>query len=387
MGLSKIIKKVNKAKSAVKSVKGIGAKLKSLQYDSVTDQLGQEAHQAKNYLQNSRKGNFGAKQTHMTKSLATSKSPPYEISEDLIYPLSDALPNYLVFTIKPRRNNSKRRTTTKKKEGDASNKGLATKGLDNVFSEKDVERDILLYVPEGTSSEASASYGTADMSLASRAMDAVAEGYKNNGFTGALDAGGMGFDQLLKTQMTAFLNTMTGGVQNVKEGRGKNPMTEALFEGLTFRQHKFDYEFWPKNQDEADMVQRIIYTFRTAMLPDTYGERIFNNDDESNAGGFGQENENEHENYFNFPNVFNIAYEGPLAQTLDGFLPCVLTDCSIDNFNGNKVAMIGEGYPVSTSMSLTFQEIRMLTQETYQQISPLGNSTITPMKSLNPDAN
>ena len=59
---------------------------------------------------------------------------------------------------------------------------------------------------------------------------------------------------------------------------------------------------------------------------------------------------------------------------------------SVDNFNGNKVAMIGDGYPVSTSISLSFQEIKILTQESYQQISPLGNKSIKPMKSETPDA-
>ena len=46
MGLSKLIKKVNKAKSAINSLKGISSKIQSLNYNSVTDQLGEEAKKA-----------------------------------------------------------------------------------------------------------------------------------------------------------------------------------------------------------------------------------------------------------------------------------------------------------------------------------------------------
>ena len=377
MGLSKIIKKVNKAKSAINSVKGIGAKLKSLQYDSVTDQLGVSAEQARAYLQNSRKDAKVVNQNDKAK-LAMAKQP-FEISEDLIYPLNDTLPNYLVFTILPRRNNSKRTATTIGGTQDNNSEGT----FPNVFGDG-VSRDILLYVPDGTTSDSNVSFGDADFSLSKRMMNDVVEGYKKAGFGKALEAGGAGFNQLIKSQMTAFMNGLTGGVQNVREGRAKNPMAEAMFEGISFRTHKFDYEFWPKSELEAQMVQRIIYSFRTAMLPDTYGERFFSKSKEGT--GKGSTHQDLDENYFNFPNVINISYEGPLEQRLDGFLPTVLTDMSVDNFNGNKVAMIGDGYPVSTSISLSFQEIKILTQESYQQISPLGNKSIKPMKSETPDA-
>ncbi len=55
MGLSKLINKVNKAKSAINSLKGISSKLQSLQYNSVFDQLGDEAKKAQEHLRNTRK--------------------------------------------------------------------------------------------------------------------------------------------------------------------------------------------------------------------------------------------------------------------------------------------------------------------------------------------
>ena len=46
MGLSKLLKKVNKAKSAINSLKGISSKINSLGYTTQTDKLGEEATKA-----------------------------------------------------------------------------------------------------------------------------------------------------------------------------------------------------------------------------------------------------------------------------------------------------------------------------------------------------
>ena len=48
MGLSKLLDKVNQAKSAVESVKGIQNKLKNIDKTTVLDQLGEQAEEAKN---------------------------------------------------------------------------------------------------------------------------------------------------------------------------------------------------------------------------------------------------------------------------------------------------------------------------------------------------
>ena len=46
MGLSKILNKINKAKSAINSLKGISSKLNSLNYTTQIDKLGEEAEKA-----------------------------------------------------------------------------------------------------------------------------------------------------------------------------------------------------------------------------------------------------------------------------------------------------------------------------------------------------
>ena len=55
MGLSKILNKINKAKSAINSLKGISSKLNSLNYTTQIDKLGEEAEQARSILADKRK--------------------------------------------------------------------------------------------------------------------------------------------------------------------------------------------------------------------------------------------------------------------------------------------------------------------------------------------
>ena len=179
-----------------------------------------------------------------------------------------------------------------------------------------------------------------------------------------------GANAVVQQGINSFLNSLQGGIKNVREGRVSNPMVEAMFEGISFRSFDFEYEFWPRSEEEAIMVNHIIYTFRTAMLPDTFGESVKGmtlNDDE---------------NYFNFPNIFDVEWEGPMGQHLDGFLPMVCTKCSVDHFNNGNNTTFGNGAPISQTMSLSFQEIKLLTQESYQEISPLGNKKIKSMNSI-----
>ena len=106
-------------------------------------------------------------------------------------------------------------------------------------------------------------------------------------------------------------------------------------------------------------VEDIIYLFKTAMLPDTFGS------DESSTNV---------ENYFNYPNLVDVSWEGQCAKHMDGFLPSVITACDVKYNNGGKFATFETGQPLNITMDLTIQEIKILTQETYQQIACEGSS-------------
>lgn len=354
MGLSKLINKVNKAKSAINSLKGISSKIQSLNYNSVTDQLGEEAEKAQKHLREERKRK---NQTLASKNIRKQAlQEVWEPKNEFIYPVGDELDNYLIFEIRPRRNQGQKEGNTK---------------TDNVLSGEN-GAEIALYIPSDLTSTSAATYTTADFGLSSRMMGKAVSNFKKDGFKSLMDLdSSSGVGALASQQMTSMLNSLSGGTENVKEGRAKNPMQEAMFEGISFREWSFEYEFWPRNEREALMVNHIIYTFRTAMLPDTFGSSITSdwalNDDE---------------NYFNFPNIFDVSIDGPLAEHVEGFLPMVCTKCDVDHFNNGNNTTFANGAPLSQKMSLSFQEIKLLTQESYQEISPLGKEGITGMKSM-----
>ena len=375
MGLSKLIKKVNKAKSAINSLKGISSKLQSLNYDSVTDQLGEEAKKAQKLLQDTRKRESNLLAAN-AKRLRLAKKPPQGQATELMYPLHDTLDNYLVFSARPRLKQGDKNPHT----GDTVRGQGITHG-DNVFGgggafarDKDDPSkpasavEIMLYVPDFTTDSA-VSFGNADFGLGARQMDKFVENVKADGFIDALGQP-TGANAILQQGLNSFLNSLQGGIKNVREGRVANPMTEAMFEGLSFRTFDFEYEFWPRSEEEAIMVNHIIYTFRTCMLPDTFGEKI------------GDMKVNDDENYFNFPNVFDVEWEGPMSQHLDGFLPMVCTKASVNHFNHGNNTTFGNGAPLSQKLSLSFQEIKLLTQESYQEISPFGDKKIKSMASI-----
>ena len=107
--------------------------------------------------------------------------------------------------------------------------------------------------------------------------------------------------------LTGALNMMSGGAKNIREGRATNPMIEQAFEGVDFRSFTFDYEFYPRSAQEAEQVQKIIWSFKTAMLPDTYGAGIEEGEDSDDAAA-------DVENYFNYPNIFDVSFELYLSE-------------------------------------------------------------------------
>lgn len=328
--INKILGKINKAKSAINSLKGISSKLKSLGYTSQVDKLGEQAEKARNTLKE-RRGRLEASLDASGIGKSLYKSTPTEGDIEYIYPIHDKLDNYLVFTTRERQ----------QREGENAR---------SIFADKNVE--IMLYVPDGHTSSNTVSYKNEGVGVAARGVMQTLNADRGDMMSQGFDA----LSSMIQSAMQSMLNGATGGLVNFSQGQAVNPMEEQMLDGVPMRSFDFEYVFWPKSVEEAEIVNRIIYSFRTAMLPDTFGS-----DQDSSI-----------ENYFNYPNIFDVEWEGPIGDVVEGFLPMMCTKCDVDHFNGGKVAVFTGGQPISTKMSLSFIEIKALTQETYQQISPLG---------------
>lgn len=368
MGLSRILKKVNKAKQAISSLKGIASKLQNIGYNSVinSDELKEQAEKATQKLDKRRASlqkNLDAK----TAAKQAAKDLPESAPMELMYPIGDPLENYVIFKTRPRRQRAKTRegvnvnlspaegTTTLFKKDDANRQ--------NLLSKESVE--IALYIPDALTSDAKVKYKTGEVGQVVRGMSS---GQGIGGFVEGLIGG-------VTQGVQKFMNSMSGDAMFFLQGKAVNPQQEQMLEGVDFRAFSFNYVFWPKSAEEADMVNRIIYWFRTAMLPDTYPP----------IGGGGQsagESAGGGEAFFNYPNIFDVSYYGPIAEKIDGFLPMVCTSVTVDHTNGKKFSTFQDGQPVSSSMTLEFLEIKILTQESYQEISPMGDKNMKSADSL-----
>jgi hypothetical protein len=338
--INKILNKVSQAKSAVKSLKGIQAKLTGKGYDlknlasgslsDVADKLAQQAEEAQATLDKRRSSLEKNKASKQAKQQGK-KSPETRVRE-LQYPIGEELQNYLVFTTLPR--------TARNADG-ANNK--------NLLSSESVE--IALYVPDEISEgDVKATYKNEGVGAGIRRGLEIKDSFNGKMDGSTLQATGTALEGAVQDGMNKLGSMLTGGANNFLAGRAANPMEEQMFEGVGFRDFSFEYEFFPRNSDEATAVKDIVWGFKTAMLPDTYGEA---------------EGDTAIENYFNYPNMFKLEWEGPIADKFDDFLPMVCTSCNVSHSN----KLFEDGYPISTKMSLSFTEIKILTQENYQTIS------------------
>jgi len=345
--IDKLLSKFNKAKQAINSIKGIQSKIQSINYTTALDELGEQAKKAEELLD--------ARRTSLQESLGSqsigqgyaAKAPKVR-SADLMYPYHDELMNYIVFKSRPRRN----------------------RGSDK--SPVHTERQAALYVPDAIISQANVTYQADGVNPIARALSEV---FSADSFGAGMEAVNKGITKFAQQS----LNALSGGFTNLKEGRAVNPMQEQMLNGIPFRSWDFTFDFWPKSAEEAEQVNKIIYFFRSSMLPDAYSEAlsvditpldIIGGEDNKKAAAIKdlQKDVEVNPSYFNYPNIFDIYFAGPLGDKIDGFLPAVCTNAQVDYTGGQKFSTFADGQPVHIQLTLNFLEIKVMTLGNYETV-------------------
>ena len=148
---------------------------------------------------------------------------------------------------------------------------------------------------------------------------------------------------------TGVLNPITVGA-----GVAVNPHMALTYQGPgAFREHKFDFDFYPRDYPEAQEISSIVTQFKNRMLP------------ELNDFGFLKSI------YFNFPHEFFIEFfikseEGHKKFKQMGIKRSVLTDMNL-NFDAQQGPSFydppdknKEPMPVHTKMQLSFRETEFI---------------------------
>ena len=166
-----------------------------------------------------------------------------------------------------------------------------------------------------------------------------------------MDQGAIELAQQAALGIAGSIPGMTGVKEafEMKEGVIISDRLELAFKGVGKRDFTYNFKMIPKNQDEADMIRKIIFAFKANMLPEFEG---------GNRAG----------RRLIVPNTFDIQYMyvGKTNEYLHNISTCVLQDMTVQ-YGGSRYKTFdanSEGAPpVETSISLNFQEMELITRE------------------------
>lgn len=353
--IDKLIKKFNKIQGSINSLKGVAAKIQAINYNTAIDQLADQVEEAENRI-NKRRNSLKKSLSGVALANSDAKQAPKMAERGLVYPYHDELANYLVFEIRPRLDSPDTRINI----GDEEDK----------FTMPD---EIALYIPDTLISQAAVQYSEEGIGTFQRAISKIADAFGSGDLLGTMKDQGAKVGKEFAINM---LNELSGGLTNLKQGRASNPQKELLLQGLGFRTWDFTFDFLPRSAEEANQVKEIITTFRYAMLPAVTKGKIFADDKSKTKAEANGLDTDEEGNFFDYPNVFDISFSGPLGDQIDGFLPSVCTNAQVDHTGGQKFSAYEDGVPIKTTLTLQFQEIRILHQQNYNAVRAGGSGRL-----------
>lgn len=142
------------------------------------------------------------------------------------------------------------------------------------------------------------------------------------------------------------LNATAPSVQKAVQAGSRYKTTKLasqntlLFDSVRIKMFSFSWKLIPQNATEANNIEQIIKQFELAKLP------YYNGGNE----------------FLNFPDYFTIKFGGKQPKLLK-FLPCVLTDMSVNMAPDGHFQMYSTGdFPV-VELNMTFGELTSRTRE------------------------
>lgn len=296
-------------------------------------------------------------------------------------------------------NNSSYNNIGKKYKGTTPKQRKSARG-----SSDKIKQSIYLYLPNKLREGYQAKYngvslGPVGSQAVGAASDAIAGGGIGEGFGEQVKKMAQSAKPQLGYSLGAqAINTvvgLTGGSGSLNPndlaalttGKVFNPYEETIFQGMEFRDHRFDFMFAPKNARDVQTIVDIIESFRIAMLPATSGDNFLTIPD-----------------YFRMEIVRYVSKgdseqlkpqkggrsDGVLQKLMQFPAKMVLVNMELDmSPYGNYSSLqtqdkLYDDYdygPIAYSMQLAFKETSFLTRESYgfnAKGKPLKSTDINP---------
>jgi len=128
------------------------------------------------------------------------------------------------------------------------------------------------------------------------------------------------------------------------KGIARNPHQAVLFQGVDFRNHSFNYTFTPRNENESEILQGIIYAFKFFMAPRLKRSNHF----------------------FDYPEQFDIDFKD--EKNLFDIGTSVLTSFDVNYHAAGQSAYYVNNHPVSINLSMNFQEVTITTKDEIEKL-------------------
>ena len=241
-------------------------------------------------------------------------------------------------------------------------KDLNKKGVSSNFNNtRRITDSVSLYLPPNVEETTSAKYDESATGIAGFLVSAFGQKELANmdaaQLTRKLGGGLEGIAKDMTFRAIGLAGELVGaeGVEALAKkafGEASNPYMEVLFDQMSLRSFTYNFQFAPRNEDEALEVQSIIQLFRFHMAPEL------------------RPNVNR---YVGLPSQFDIHYmflskDGVASENnyYNKIATCVLQDCKV-NYTPNGVKSFEDGGPTQTTMTLTFKEIELMTKDKIAQ--------------------
>lgn len=154
--------------------------------------------------------------------------------------------------------------------------------------------------------------------------------------------------QLLDAGASAALaaaGAFGGGSAGVAAGLASNPKKELMFNNMGFRNFTLEYKFFPRDEQEAYQIKRILQTMKYHMHPEYLSSGRFT---------------------YVYPSEFDITFynsDGNESVWINKIATCVLQNMSINYTPDGTWAAHEGGSPTAMQVAMTFKELSILTKE------------------------
>ena len=216
---------------------------------------------------------------------------------------------------------------------------------------------IAMYMPPGVSVNYKMSYDASPTDMSGQVAKAISAGKSAESTTKTVEAIINGVTAGLATAGKKIVDDIGQGLSAGEPSKliGKafgvamNPHEEQFFEKPDFRSFSYTFEFWPRNKEEADAVEKIIFLFKYHMHPSKEG----------GAGG----------RLFKVPSEFEIdyCYLSGNNSRMNRIARVVLEDMSVtygpeEQFSTFESDERG-AMPVTHKLELSFRETTYITKD------------------------